>query len=163
MKTEDIIKNILFRRGALHVINDIRFYNESSVVACINEALSKTKELSEESKNWENLFSEELLKSEKLNEEICDYQDKLSDYDEQIEGFINSIKSLQSELEAKNKEIIDLKTSITSLTFALEAKNKEIEELRSISTFKCDRCGNHPSIIYTTESGRFCINCKPKS
>lgn len=28
---------------------------------------------------------------------------------------------------------------------------------------KCDSCGCHPNIIYTTSKGRFCESCKPKN
>jgi len=27
----------------------------------------------------------------------------------------------------------------------------------------CDRCGCHPTLIYSSEKGRFCITCKPAS
>jgi len=41
LKMEDKIKDILLRRGALHVIHGNRFYTEQSVFDAINEALSQ--------------------------------------------------------------------------------------------------------------------------
>lgn len=38
MTKEEIIKDIMLRRGALHVINEHRFYSEASVINCLQEA-----------------------------------------------------------------------------------------------------------------------------
>lgn len=62
--------------------------------------------------------------------------------------------------------------AISPLTKEIKELKRQIEALKQVNEFAipavmgelaCDRCGCHPTVLYTTEKGRFCISCKPAS
>ncbi len=47
------------------------------------------------------------------------------------------------------------------LVFDLLNSGEVKSEFNDIGQLTCDGCGCHPSILYTSDKGRFCANCKP--
>ena len=42
-------------------------------------------------------------------------------------------------------------------------QNNKLDIQPVMGMLACDRCGCHPTVLYTTEKGRFCVSCKPAS
>ncbi|GIV35424.1 MAG: hypothetical protein KatS3mg031_2959 [Chitinophagales bacterium] len=42
-----------------------------------------------------------------------------------------------------------------------EIRSKNLVKIDFANQFVCDRCGCHPTVLYYTKRGRFCIDCKP--
>jgi len=113
------IKDIIFRRGSLHVIQDINFYNESSVIECVREPLIKLKQAQDDVKYWQDEFDHWHKQAMDMTELYKQTQDEIDELKTEKQKWFDlhytettRADLLQEQLKAKDDEIEQLKKDL---------------------------------------------------
>ena len=74
--------------------------------------------------------------------------------------FVNKWKSWWM-LQKNGAELTDAFERELNAIIEQELASKNLVKADVMHQLVCDRCGCHPTVLYNTERGRFCISCKP--